>query len=180
MSSAAAAVSAFWQQLSQSPWQHDFFQTLRRLESLHPERPRLGTARRPQDEALRLGQVPDLSFAPAALHSASPPEAGSAGRIDVRFFGLFGPNGPLPLHLTEYARERLMHAGDAGFTRFADLFHHRLLLLFYRAWSQAQPTSSLDRPGDDRFSAFVGSLVGIGTPALRNRDSADDHARLYF
>lgn len=176
----SAAIADFWRELHEAPWGHDFFHTLRRLENLHADRPRLGTARRPQDEALRLGQSPELSFAPAALHSAAGPTANSAGRIDVRFFGLFGPNGPLPLHLTEYARERLLHAGDAGFTRFADLFHHRLLLLFYRAWAQAQPTVSLDRGTDDRISAFIGSLVGIGTQALRNRDSADDHARLHF
>lgn len=175
-----AAVAAFWQGLAERPWEHDFFQTLRRLETLHPQLPRLGTARRPQDEALRLGQSPELSFAPAALHAAQPPSGAAKGRIDVRFFGLFGPNGPLPLHLTEYARERLLHGGDAGFTRFADLFHHRLLLLFYRAWAQAQPAVSLDRPQDDRFSVYVGSLAGIGSPALRERDTADDHARLYF
>lgn len=176
----STAIADFWRQVHEKPWDHDFFHALRRLENLHADRPRLGTARRPQDEALRLGQSPELSFAPAALHAASGPTAHSAGRIDVRFFGLFGPNGPLPLHLTEYARERLLHAGDAGFTRFADLFHHRLLLLFYRAWAQAQPTVSLDRQDDDRISDFVGSLVGIGSPALRDRDSADDHARLHF
>ena len=180
MPTSPAAIATFWRELREAPWQHDFFHALRRLENLYPDRPRLGQARRPQDEALRLGQSPELSFAPAALHAATEPTGSSAGRIDVRFFGLFGPNGPLPLHLTEYARERLLHANDAAFTRFADLFHHRLLLLFYRAWAQAQPTTNLDRQGDDRFSAFVGSLVGIGTPALRNRDSADDHARLHF
>lgn len=180
MSTTPTARAAFWQRLSEAPWEHDFFQTLRRLENLHPELPRLGTARRPQDEPVRLGQSPELSFAPAALHAAQPPGPEGKGRIDVRFFGLFGPNGPLPLHLTEYARERLLHAGDAGFTRFADLFHHRLLLLFYRAWAQAQPTASLDRPGDDRFGEFVAALVGIGSDALRGRDSADDHARLHF
>lgn len=180
MSNAPAARAAYWQQLGEAPWAHDFFQALRRLESLHPELPRLGTARRPQDEPVRLGQSPELSFAPAALHAATAPQGAAKGRIDVRFFGLFGPNGPLPLHLTEYARERLLHAGDAGFSRFADLFHHRLLLLFYRAWAQAQPTASLDRPGDDRFAAFVGALVGMGSAAQRGRDTADDHARLYF
>ena len=56
------------------------------------------------------------------------------------FFGLFGANGPLPLHLTEYAYGRQLQAGDPSFARFADIIHHRFLGLFHRAWAQAQLT----------------------------------------
>ena len=98
----------------------------------------------------------------------------------MRFFGLFGPNGPLPLHLTGYARERRMHKGDETFARFADLFHHRLLLLFYRAWAQAQPTVSFDRPHEDRFADYVGSMIGVGGTPWHARDATPDHARLAF
>jgi type VI secretion system protein ImpH len=174
------AASATFAALGEAPWRFDFFQALRMFDAQHPDRPRLGTARRPLDEPLRLGQSPDLSFAPSALHAVWPATSKSPPRMEVRFFGLFGPNGPLPLHLTEYARERLLHHNDATFARFADLFHHRLLLLFYRAWAQAQPTVGLDRPGDDRFADLVGSLIGIGSPALRGRDAAPDHAKLFF
>jgi type VI secretion system protein ImpH len=165
--------------LAKEPWKFDFFHALRLIDAQHPKQPRLGTARKPSDESIRLGQSPDLSFAPATLHAVDQ-RGGRTPRIDVRFFGLFGPNGPLPLHLTEYARERQLHHGDQTFARFADLFHHRLLLLFYRAWAQAQPAVSLDRPAEDRFAAFVGSLIGIGTPTLQNRDAAGDHAKLHF
>lgn len=166
--------------LAAEPWRFDFFHALRLVEATHPRQPRLGTARRPQDEPVRLGQSPDLSFAPATLHTVSHRRAGRPPRIGVRFLGLFGPNGPLPLHLTEYARERELHHGDETFARFADLFHHRLLLLFYRAWAQAQPAVSLDRPNEDRFADFVGSLIGIGSPALRRRDAVHDHVKLHF
>jgi len=100
--------------------------------------------------------------------------------MEVRFFGLFGPNGALPLHLTDHARERILHHGDQTFARFADVFHHRLLLLFYRAWAQAQPTVSLDRPDQDRFADYLGSLSGIGGAAWRKRDAAPDHIKLFF
>jgi type VI secretion system protein ImpH len=166
--------------IAAEPWRYDFFHAMRWIESRHPDKPRFGTARRPADEPVRLGQSADLSFAPSPLQSVTPATATSKPRIEVRFFGLFGPNGPLPYHLTEYARQRLMHHGDATFARFADMFHHRLLLLFYRAWAQAQPTVGLDRPADDRFSAYVGSLVGIGAPELRGRDAAPGHIKLHF
>lgn len=166
--------------MAAEPHRWDFFQALRLVEALNPDKPRLGMARRPADEPVRLGQAADLSFAPSALSRVDLNDRSGKPRIEVRFFGLFGPNGPLPLHLTAYAREREIHHKDHTFARFADWFHHRLLLLFYRAWSQAQPTVSLDRAADDRWADYVGSLVGTGGRAWRGRDAAPDHARLAF
>jgi type VI secretion system protein ImpH len=166
--------------MAAAPHRYDFFQALRLIEAANPDKPRLGTARRPADEPVRLGQAADLGFAPASLSAVDLADRSGKPRVEVRFFGLFGPNGPLPLHLTAYARERRLHKGDETFGRFADLFHHRLLLLFYRAWSQAQPSVSLDRPGEDRFAGYVGALVGHGAAQAQGRDAAPDHARLAF
>lgn len=168
---------AFFDALTRAPYRHDFYQTLRRLECLFDERPRWGEARRPADEPIRLGQDPDLSFAPAPL--ASFDTRGPYPRLQVRLFGLFGPNGPLPTHLTEFARERLYHAGDATFSRFVDLFHHRFIALFYRAWAQAQPHVNHDRPGQDRFRVYVGAFVGMAPAACRERDRVSDWANLF-
>ena len=166
--------------MAAAPHRYDFFHAMRLIEALHPEKPRLGQARRPVDEPVRMGQAADLSFAPSAISRVDPNDRSGRPRIEVRFFGLFGPNGPLPLHMTAYARERRMHKGDETFGRFADWFHHRLLLLFYRAWAQAQPAVSLDRPKEDRFAAYVGSFIGTGGAEWQQRDAAPDHARLAF
>ena len=176
----AGAARDYFAALHAAPYRFDFFQTLRRIECLFAHKPRLGEAQRPGDEPLRLGQDPALDFAPAALSRFDQGDAGRRPRLQVRFFGLLGPNGPLPLHLTEYARERQLHGGDTTFARFLDVFHHRLLLLFYRAWAQAQPHVSLDRPWDERFRGWLGALIGIGAPQLRDRDAAGDHAKLFF
>jgi type VI secretion system protein ImpH len=166
--------------MAQTPWRWDFFHALRTLEAHHAGLPRLGTARRPADEPLRLVQTADLAFAPSAVAAVVPQTRGTVTRVDVRLFGLFGPNGPLPLHMTSFARERALHKGDHTFQAFADLFHHRLLLLFYRAWAQAQPTVSMDRPADDRFAGYVGSLIGVGGDEWVQRDAAPTNAKLYF
>jgi type VI secretion system protein ImpH len=171
---------AFFRRMAEEPFKLDFYQVLRRLECFYPDKPRLGKGMRPGDEPIRLGQEPSMAFAPATLSGFVPPGANSVGRLEARFFGLLGPNGPLPLHLTEHARERLYHASDPTFVRFLDLMHHRFLLLFYRAWAQAQPTVSLDRPRDDRFSIYIGSLVGLAGEKVRARDSVGDSAKLYF
>ncbi|MDB5864788.1 MAG: type secretion protein [Betaproteobacteria bacterium] len=167
--------------LQKEPYRYDFFQVMRRIESLFPGKPRIGLALRPIDEPVRFAQEPSLSFAPATLSSFQLPSAEwRYPRMEVRFFGLLGPNGPLPLHLTEYARERVMHHGDRTFARFLDVFHHRYISMFYRAWAQAQPTVSLDRPREDRFSAYVGALLGLGMPSVRERDAVPDHAKLFY
>ena len=164
--------------LAQAPYRYDFYQALRRIECLHDAR-RLGTARRPADEPIRLGQEPDLAFAPASLAACELSRQGRPPRLQVRLFGLFGPNGPLPLHITEYARDRLRHHNDATLTRFLDLLHHRLLLLFYRAWAQAQPHVSYDRADSDGFGRYIGSFIGLGPTVFRDRDSVPDMAKLY-
>ena len=170
---------AFLAALAAAPYRHDFYQTLRRLECLYADKPRWGRALRPIDEPVRLGQDPDLSFAPAPIASFGPGR-GAVPRLQVRLFGLFGPNGPLPLHLTEYARERLQHAGDPTLARFLDIFHHRWLALFYRAWADAQPHVHRDRPEEDRFAIYVGSFIGTA-PVSRvlSRDAVPDLARLF-
>jgi type VI secretion system protein ImpH len=100
--------------------------------------------------------------------------------VSIYSFGLFGPNGPLPLHLTEYARDRARNHDDPALAAFADLFHHRLILLFYRAWADAQPTVSLDRGRDARFDAYVASLIHSGQPSQLQRNAGSAHARYFM
>jgi type VI secretion system protein ImpH len=169
---------AFFAALADAPYRFDFYQTLRRMECLYDGKPRWGEALRPVDEPVRLGQDPDLSFAPAPLASFET-DGGGTPRLQVRLFGLFGPNGPLPLHITEYARERLRIAGDPTLSRFLDVFHHRFLALFYRAWAQAQPHVNHDRPKEDRFTAYVGSFLGMSPAAFRDRDGLPDLAKFF-
>lgn len=167
-------------EFQENPHRFGFFQAMRRLDALHGDQPRTGHATRLREEHLRLGQDPSLAFAPATLSSWTPGSEGRPPRLGVAFMGLFGPNGALPLHLTEYARDRLLNSSDPTFARFADVFHHRMISFFYRAWAQAQPAVSFDRPESDRFGAYVGSLLGIGVPELRKRDAAPDLAKLYY
>lgn len=169
--------------LKEAPYRYDFFQALRRLESLFGRGkagPRFGAALRPADEPIRLGQEPSLAFAPAALGSLQPGRLGLPPRLMVNFFGLLGPNGPLPLHITEYVRDRSQNAGDPTMRHFLDLFHHRMLMFFYRARASVEPTVAQDRPDTNRFWTYVGSLVGIGLPSLRGRNRFPDHAKLYY
>lgn len=166
--------------LEDQPYKFGFYQTLRRFECLHKDKPRIGTSVRPVDDVLRLSQEPTVAFAPSTLASFQTGSEENLSKLAVYFFGLFGPNGPLPLHLTEYARDRIRNSDDLTFSEFADIFHNRMLALFYRSWASAQPTVNFDRPEEDRFSIYTGSLFGLGMPSLKNRDEIPDPAKCYF
>jgi type VI secretion system protein ImpH len=167
-------------QLRQAPHQFDFFQALRRLECAHRDQPRLGESLRPADDPVRFCQEASLAFANCTLSSFAPGKNGRPSRLATNFFGFLGPNGPLPMHLTEYARDRTRNANDPTFVRFLDLFVHRLVSLFYRARSMAEPAIQFDRPETDRFGLYVGALCGLGTASLRNRDALPDYAKFHF
>lgn len=176
----AAAVPDLFARLAAAPWEYGFYQAMRRLEALFHDRPRLGRSARPAQDPVRLAQEPSVVFAPATLAGWEPGQNGRPDRLLVHFFGLFGPDGALPLHLTEYARDRRRNQRDPTFQRFADIFHHRALSLFYRAWANSRPTVSFDRPKEDRFAVYVGALIGLGMESLLNRDAMPDLTKLHF
>ncbi len=163
--------------LEREPWAHDFFALMRRIECLRPDAPRIGRAQRPSQEPLRLGQLAEMDFAAAPIATFERRGAGPP-RLGVRFFGLLGPQGPMPLHLTEYVRERRHQHADPTLARFLVVFHHRMLCLFYRAWAQAQPTVQMDRPDDDRYAAWLGATFGLG-PGTSASDSIPDAAKRF-
>ncbi|CAN7587808.1 type VI secretion system baseplate subunit TssG [Trinickia sp. LjRoot230] len=169
---------AWWRALRASPHGYDLFQALRWLDALSTDCAPLGQATRPQDEPARLGQVPSLAFAASMV--AGVEEGDTVPRIAIHGFGLFGPNGPLPLHLTEYAHERAAQHDDSTFAAFADLFHHRLIVLFYRAWADAQPVVGLDRPGRARFETYIASLIGRAPDERKGPSNSLAPHALYF
>jgi type VI secretion system protein ImpH len=175
-----ARLNRLFSGLAADATQFDFYYTLRYVDACTPGVMPLGRAARPRDEPLRLSQHASLMFAPATLYQYKPGVAANGlGRLSVHHFGLFGPNGPLPQHLTEFVQERTLHFKDETIARFCDIFQHRLILLSYRAWADCQAATSLDNPGRDHFGRYASSLIGMGQPSLKGRDSVPDHLKLH-
>lgn len=163
-------------QLRAEPWRFSLFGALRLLEQAFPARPRLGESRKASDDALLLGHAPHLSLAPSDVATFEATEAGM--RLEQHSFGLYGPNGPLPVHLTEHALQRRRNANDATFVDFLNIFQHRLISLFYRAWANSDPATSFDRPDSDRFAGHVAAMLGLAPATARARDLVSDYAKL--
>ncbi|MCC8395695.1 type VI secretion system baseplate subunit TssG [Paraburkholderia sp. MMS20-SJTR3] len=157
-----------------TPWRSGFLSLLRAIAARDPQMPLPGTARLPREEPFRISQQPTLAFAPREIASLGIRD----GRLDVRLFGLglWGPQGPLPLHMTELAYSRVESHQDRALVELVDLFHHRALSQFYRAWAGSQATASLDRPDNETFSFYVASLSGVD-PADARRSCLATHAR---
>jgi type VI secretion system protein ImpH len=171
---AAASVA---DRLFEEGFAFDFFQAVRLLERLAPERRPVGHEAAPSAEVARFRAHMALSFPASAIYRAEPPSAHvPVPTLTVTFMGLTGPSGVLPRHYTEM----LMRARDArGPERYLprdwfDLFNHRLISLFYRAWTKyrhwvAFERGEHDRPEGDLFADAVYSLLGLGGRSLRNR-----------
>lgn len=155
--------------LGDEPWGHDLFNVLRRLDRESSDRPRIGTAVRRNDDPVTLEQDPYLAFPASTISRADADDAGRL-RVAVQFLGLLGPQGPLPLSVTEETYRWQLESDDA-FARFLDVFNHRFIELFFRAWGDSRPVVHRDRPADDRFLRYVGAVIGLGLPADDPPDS---------
>jgi type VI secretion system protein ImpH len=164
--------------IKHEPWRFDFFATMRRIERSFPDRPRIGDSSSTRHEYLSLGQEPYMDFPASNLARA---EQAASGRLQIltKFLGMLGPQGALPLATTEEVQSWVLMR-DEAFPRFLDLLNNRFLQLFFRAWADARPAAHRDRPKDDRFVAYVGSMIGLGSPIYQGLDTVPDAGKLSF
>ncbi|MTD38243.1 type VI secretion system baseplate subunit TssG [Erwinia sp. CPCC 100877] len=162
-----------WYDVNQ-PWESGFISIMRAIAARTPTLPPPGMATRPSQERFRLGQVASMVFSPREIAAISQQD----DKLKLQLFGLgiWGAQGAMPLHLSELAYSRYAQH-DHTLIDFTDIFHHRALSLFYRAWFLSQDTASLDRKDDERFSFYVGSLVGLN-PAELSPEPLPIHTRL--
>lgn len=168
-----------FRRLADDPQAHHVFFALRLIEARFADQPPLGRSRRPREDKVRLVQEVELAFPPTTLRAFAPPGAGP-GELVNRFFGFFGPMGPLPLHMTEQVRDRMLAHRDPTQAAFLNMLTHRFMSLLHRAWATGQPTADFDRGPGGRIEARVAALAGLGGPAFRDRDALPDLARLHF
>jgi type VI secretion system protein ImpH len=169
-----------YENLVRDPKSHHIFFAMRVLEAHFDESPRLGTARRPRQEKVRFGQEPELAFPKSTIHAFDPQTKDAPAKLRNLFFGLYGSHGPLPLHLTEYARGRKSNHKDGTLVAFTDMLMHRVMELLYRAWVRGQPAPAFDRGSNTETENKIGALAGHMGTHLRDRDAMPDLAKRHF
>jgi type VI secretion system protein ImpH len=171
--------------LLECPWDFDFFQAVRLLALIYPNRRLLSGFRQPPEEIVRFHAHLSMAFPPSAIRRIEPSLREDGPLVmTVNFMGLTGPAGILPAHYTEYLIAR-SYSGDDAAAAFFDLFNHRLISLFYLAWEKhhfpvAYQRESQSLVTERRFTAYLFDLIGMGTPGLQERLELTDSALLAY
>jgi len=165
-------------QLAADPASFDFFQAVRLLERLYPERARVGGFGALEDEVAHFSANPSIAFPASEVQDLELP-GDSPARLRVNFMGLIGPLGVLPYYYTLLVAERL-RARDRALQSFLGIFEHRIISLFYRAWEKHRFTAVYERDQKDRVTDHFLDLLGLGLAGFRSRMAVRDEACIFY
>lgn len=188
------------QELLQFPFEFDFHQAVRLIETITAVESESGGSavagdRGPQSEPIRFRALPSLSFPPGQISQVVSANGTTSHdsmqdyplEMYVSFMGLFGPAGVLPQHYTNLVIERSHQRNkDDTLREFLDLFNHRLISFFHRAWEKYRFPFRYERrlfeqeSGDDLFTRCLFSLTGLEVSGLRKRFTFDDQSVVYY
>jgi type VI secretion system protein ImpH len=163
--------------LDSEPYRFEFFQAVRLLSRMYPNRHVAGRFNNPSEEVVRFGAHPDASFPASEIQALDRTQAPAMMRVN--FMGLTGPLGILPLPYTSLVRERLREK-DSSMRDFFDIFNHRIISLFCLAFEKYRFSIPYERGERDRFSYHVLALIGLGTPGLQDRQDIADDSLLFY
>lgn len=163
--------------LSDGP-EFDFFQAVRVLERMYPDRQPVGRESAPNAEVVHFRSLLSLAFPPSSIYSVEPPnEERPFARIIQTFLGLTGPSGVLPRHYTQTLLDLGRDVRGPERRSLGDwlaLFDHRFVSLFYRAWEKYRfyipyERGEAWRRDPDQFTSVLFSLIGLGERSQRGR-----------
>lgn len=167
-------------ELRARPWSVSFFQAVRLLRRAFPRRGAVGEFVPPSHESVRFQANPTLAFPASEIQSLDWPEQGERpAQLKVNFLGLCSPSGVMPVPYTELILDRAQKK-DNGFRDFLDIFNHRLISLFYRAWEKYRFFVRYERREPDSLTPLLMSFVGIGTKGLAARQEIADESLLFY
>jgi type VI secretion system protein ImpH len=163
-------------------YRFEFFQAVRLLERLYPTRKPIGQHELPKEEVVRFHTHVSMAFPASELYDVTPSQTPDAPPTDmwVTFMGLAGSLGVLPRQWTQLLSDPSQKAQTASLRAFLDIFNHRLISLFYRAWEKYRFPIAYERRGQDTFSQYLYCLIGMGTAGLQRRLAIDDQILLYY
>jgi type VI secretion system protein ImpH len=157
----------------------EFFQAVSLLQRLHPERHQVGEFSHPQSEVVHFRVNNELAFPASQIQQLQWSDTTEQAEMMVNFMGLTGPSGVLPYFYTELILERL-RAKDRSLETFLDIFNHRSISLFYRAWQKYRFPVTYSSGDRDRFTHHLFDLIGMGTPGMLGRQAIPDEALLHY
>jgi type VI secretion system protein ImpH len=175
---AALENTALTEELVAHACSFDFFQAVALLQRLRDDRRPVGGFSSPDDEVVTFRSNPHLGFPASEIQELQISEDEGASMM-VNFMGLTGPLGVLPHVYSELILERL-RVKDRALATFFDIFNHRAISLFYRAWQRSRFPATYGTENRDFFSQYLHDLLGIGTSGLQDRQDVEDEALMHY
>ena len=170
------------QVLLDEPYRFEFFQAVRLLEKAFPEKRPVGRKAMPNEEVVRFRSRVALDFPASEIHEfrEAIDQKTDEKRLEmlINFMGMIGVSGVLPQPYTDLVLDRIRHRDTAAWA-FLDIFSHRAISMFYRAWRKYRFPVGYER-GKDEFTGYLFDLVGLGTRGLRGRMSVPDESLLPY
>lgn len=166
------------ERMRERPYAYRFFQLVRLLQATNPDRDPVGGFADPASETARFSTHQTLGYPPSEVSRIETPPDGPP-RVEVNFLGLTGPVGELPVFYTAYLMERL-RSRDRTAADFFDIFNHRLVSLFYRAWEKQRFAVRLERGDDAGLRQYMLDVLGLGTDGLQDRQAVEDSALIFY
>ncbi len=145
-----------------------------------PDRSPVGDFANPRREAVRFGVNASLAFPASAIQSLKPGEPDSAGRHGRELHGLGRPARLTSQLLHRTRRRSRSRRTTPPYPTFLNIFHHRAISLFYRAWERSHFTVGYEREGSDSMTSRLLDFVGLGLPSLQSRQVIRDESILYY
>ncbi len=178
-SESGRSAASIKESLYERPSRFEFFQAVRLLRRLRGWRGGIA-ADDPDEEALRFRSEVSLVFPTSDVADLDPPgEKEGVDVMTVAFMGMAtgGSFGSLPMRYAEHILEQEKQK-DFALRDFFDLFNHRFVSLFYRAWEKYRLPVQHET-GDARlFERALSGVIGMGTDGLAGRIALEDHALL--
>ena len=196
--------------LKREPFKVGFFQAVRLLRRVLPDRKPVGHFAHPSTEIVRFAANPSLSF-PASEIQSLEQQPEKPLKMTVNFMGLCSPVGVLPDPYTELIIERAKKR-DYALRDFLDIFNHRIISLFYRAWEKyrflvryerarerrqlperrmvlngysperrlGQRRSRSERRQADQLTSLLLGFIGLRTRGLGRRQQVKDETLAFY
>lgn len=152
------------QLLEKEGYRFNFFQAVRLLEASMENRPPVGGLGPYSRETVRILPSTNLSFAPSDIQKiVHRPEDGQSPpwTLYEHFLGLYGPNTASPIFIAEMIAQCI--DDEDALRDFLDIFNHRILSLYYRAWKKHNIAASITHDRTDPISSILGSIMGFSS-----------------
>lgn len=163
-------------------YRFEFFQAVRLMEKIFPDKKPVGGTALPAEEIVRFRSYISLDFPPSEIRELSSAfdEYTEQERVEMIMcmMGMVGTSGVLPSHYTELVLDRVRHR-DTAMWAFLDIFTHRAASFFFQAWAKYRFPVGYER-GNDRFTSYLFDLAGLGTEKIRGRMDLEDETLLPY